>query len=403
MLELRPITATEVDAFIEVMAGAFYERRDPWHDAWFRKQVPLESTIAALDDGAIVGTSAALPLTLSVPGGRCAAAGITAVGVQPTHRRRGLLRAMMDRQLRDARAANTPVAILWASEGSIYGRFGFGPATRRLGVVCERPNTALIDTPSAGPLRMMDRPEALQLMPAVYDQLVSDRPGLLIRDRTMWDAVGADDDPHLPASEARHYFLIHGDPPDGYAIYRMRRSETHDGQRATALVVELTALGPVAEADLWRHLLALDLVGRVERRMGPIDDPVLWLAQDPQALQVQWKTGIWARLLDVPTALQTRRYQAGGVLVLDVSDPFLPEVGGRFHLQVRDGIGKCVETDDEPDLRLGISELSSAFLGQICFGALSRAGRIMEVSPGAAIRADRLFGWDPPPWCVDEF
>jgi predicted acetyltransferase len=207
---------------------------------------------------------------------------------------------------------------------------------------------------------MVERPEALQLMPAVYDRLVSDRPGLLIRDRTMWDAVGADDDPHLPASEARHYFLIHGDPPDGYAIYRVRRSETHDGQRATALVVELTALGPVAEADLWRHLLALDLVGRVERRIGPIDDPVLWLAQDPQTLQVQWKTGIWARLLDVPTALQTRRYQAGGVLVLDVSDPFLPEVGGRFHLQVRDGIGKCVETDDEPDLRLGISELSSA-------------------------------------------
>lgn len=403
MAELRPINPGELDAFTDVVFGALGERRHPWHDRWFHQQVAPGITMAAFEEGALVGTSAALPMTLSVPGQRCAAAGITAVGVLPTHRRRGLLRAMMDAQLRQARAAGTPLAILWASEGSIYGRFGFGPAASRLRVTFESPHNALRDPTVSGALRLVGRDEALRLFPKVYDRVAEDRPGMVIRDQLTWESLSADDDPNLPAAEAHHFFVVHGEEPDGYLIYRVRPGHSVFGSQATAVVTELVAENPGSTADLWRFVLGLDLVTRVEARQRPVDEPVLWMARDPQAIEVLQGISIWARLLDVPHALQSRRYRQEGDLVLEVSDPFIPEVGGRFHLRARDGVGTCAATEEPPDLRLGIAELSCGYLGQICFGAMARAGRIDEVSRGAATRADQLLGWDPPPWCLDDF
>jgi predicted acetyltransferase len=403
MTELRAIRQSEVEAFADVSVGAFGDRRDPWHDQWYQQQVTPQMTMAAFEEGAIVGTSGAIPMTLSVPGQRCAAVGITAVGVLPTHRRRGLLRAMMEALLRRARAAGTPLVILWASEGSIYGRFGFGPATSRLRLNFERPGIALRDEKVHGPLRLIGRAEALSLMPRVYDRVAQSRPGLVIRDELAWNYLTADDDPHLPANEAYHFFVVHGEAPDGYLIYRIRPAWSATGSHATAVVTELVADGPGPTADLWRYLFDLDLVSKVEARQRPVDEPVLWMAQDPQAIEVLSGIGIWARLLDVPQALGARRYQQDGDLVLEVSDPFMPEVGGRFRLRARDGVGTCAVSDDPPDLRLGMAELSCGYLGQRSFGLLSRSGRIEETSPGAAMRADRLLGWDPPPWCLDDF
>jgi len=403
MAELRAVKESELESFIDVMAGAFGERRNPWHDRWFHQQVTPEMTLAAFEDGAVVGTSAALPMTLSVPGSRCPVAGITAVGVLPTHRRRGLLRAMMDAQLRQARIAGTPLAILWASEGSIYGRFGFGPATRRLQLNFETSDATLRHETVSGALRMVGREEALQIMPKVYQRVVETRPGLVTRDHTTWEFLSADDDPHLPANEAHHYFVIHGETPDGYVIYRIRPGWSSSGPRATAVVTELVAEAPGAAADLWRYVVNLDLVTKVEARQRPVDEPVLWMVRDPQRIEVLWQTGIWARLLDVPGALTGRRYQQDGDLVFEVSDDVIPEVRGRFHLRVQGGVGACGVTEERPDLRLGVAELSCGYLGQLCYGALARAGRIEEVSSGAATQADRLLGWDPPPWCLDDF
>ena len=403
MAELREVTSGEVEEFLEVMTGAFGERREPWHDREFRRRVPLESTVAAFEDGRLVGTSAALPLTLSLPGGSGSAAGITAVGVLPTHRRRGLLRAMMDAQLRKARSAGQPVSILWASEGSIYGRFGFGPASRRLRVSFETAGASLSEEGVSGPLRLVGRDEALRLMPAVYEHLLESRPGLLRRDEIAWEYLTADENPDLPAAEARHFFVVHGETPDGYLIYRVRPGTSSFGPRDTALVTELVADGPGPARDLWKYLLNLDLVSSVEAPQRPVDESLIWMLRDPQGLGVVWRTGIWARLLDVPLALACRGYQEDGDLVLQVTDPFIPAAAGRFHLRVRGGVGTCAPTEKDADLRLGVSELSSGYLGQHCYGALSRAGQIEEASPGAALRADRIMGWDPPPWCLDDF
>ena len=59
---------------------------------------------------------------------RCPCGGVTVVGVSPTHRRRGVLRTMMDAQLRDIHERGEPIAALWASEETIYWGFGYGIA-----------------------------------------------------------------------------------------------------------------------------------------------------------------------------------------------------------------------------------------------------------------------------------
>ena len=65
------------------------------------------------------------------PGGRLPTAGTSVVAVAPTHRRRGILRAMMTQHLAEVHEKGEPLAALWASESSIYGRFGYGPASER--------------------------------------------------------------------------------------------------------------------------------------------------------------------------------------------------------------------------------------------------------------------------------
>jgi len=95
----------------------------------FERNLPHERMHAAFDGDQIVGGAGAFPFELSVPGGSLPCAGVTVVGVHPTHRRRGVLRAMMDTQLRDVHERAEPIAALWASEETIYGRFGYGVAS----------------------------------------------------------------------------------------------------------------------------------------------------------------------------------------------------------------------------------------------------------------------------------
>lgn len=309
----------------------------------------------------------------------------------------------MEAQLAKARSQSKPVAILWASEGSIYGRYGFGPAARRLRLTLERPKTELRDATVSGPLRMVQRQEALQLFPKIYQRVSDSRPGLITRDPVAWEVLTADDNPHLPAEEAHHYFVVHGAEPDGYVIYRVRPGKSSLGVEATAVVTELLADTPRSVNDLWRYCLSLDLIPRVEARLRRIDEPLLWMASDPQAIEVMWATSIWARVLDVTVALQSRRYQRDGQMVLEVLDPVFPRLGGTFRLRVRNGGATCEPTTDRPDLRLGIAELSCGYLGQLCFGAMARAGLLHQARAGRAREMDQLFSWDPPPWCLDDF
>src|SRR5437867_1253982 len=91
-----------------------------------RPQVSVDRTIGAYDGGRAIGVATSLDFELTVPGGQLPMAGVTWVGVLPTHRRRGVLRELMRLQLEDLRRRGEPLAGLWASESLIYGRFGYG-------------------------------------------------------------------------------------------------------------------------------------------------------------------------------------------------------------------------------------------------------------------------------------
>ena len=124
----------------------------------FLPYLPLDRMHAAFDDGEIVGGAGVYPLELTIPGGPIGCAAVTIVGVHPTHRRRGLLRKLMTVQLLDVRERGEPIAALWASEDTIYGRYGYGQASARLDIRLPRIRAELRpDLPAReGRVRLVD-------------------------------------------------------------------------------------------------------------------------------------------------------------------------------------------------------------------------------------------------------
>jgi predicted acetyltransferase len=364
------------------------------------RTMPYERMHAAFEDGQIVGGAGVFPFELSVPGGSLPCAGVTAVGVHPTHRRRGVLRSMMDTQLRDVHERGELLAALWASEETIYGRFGYGIAAWA-GVLKVRHEWDAFAEPlgSGWKTRFVTPEEALELFPPVYDHVRRERPGMTSRSETWW----TDRQLRMPEHEAqapRRFVVLELDGlPQGYAIYRTHL-EFEGGSSASRLRV-LEALGatPQATAAIWRFLLDVDWMAVVEAELMPPDHPLLLLLAAPRRAQYRMADEIWVRLVDVPSALSGRSYAGGGPLVLEVRDAICDWNDGRWRLED----GECSRTDEEPDLALDVSALGSAYLGAVPFSQLREALRVDELQEGAVARADALFAHRPLPWCLEIF
>jgi predicted acetyltransferase len=364
------------------------------------RMMPHERMHAAFEDGQIVGGAGAFPFELSVPGGSLPCAGVTAVGVHPTHRRRGVLRAMMDTQLRDVQERGEPIAALWASEETIYSRFGYGIASweGELNLLHEWDAFAEPLEPF-GTTRFVTPEEARELFPPIYEAVRRERPGMLSRNETWWEIRHL----HLPEEEAaapRRFVVLEVDgEPLAYAIYRTHFS-FEGGLPASRLVVR-EALGttPQAMATIWRFLLDVDWMATVEVPFAPPDHPLFLLLALPRRARYRMHDCLWVRLVDVGAALAGRAYGAGGPLVLEVRDAVCEWNDGRWRLEG----GECTRTDEEPDLALDVSALGSAFLGAVSFTELRAALRLEELREGAVARADALFAWRPLPWCLEIF
>jgi predicted acetyltransferase len=368
-------------------------------ERWART-LPHERMHAALENGAIVGGTGAFPFELSVPGGSLPCAGVTAVGVQPTHRRRGVLRAMMDTQLRDIHERGEPIAALWASEETIYGRFGYGIAAwaGELKVPHEW-DTFAEPLEWSGTTRFVTPEEARELFPPVYDAVRRERPGMTSRNAAWWEErhLRVDDD---EKDAPRRFVVLELDgEPQGYAIYRTQFS--FEGGSSSSRLVVREALGstPRAMAAIWRFLLDVDWMGSVETSLAPPDHPLFLLLATPRRARYRMGDGLWLRVVDVPAALSGRTYGDSAPLVLEVRDAVCEWNDGHWRL---DG-GRCERTDEEPDLALDVSTLGSAYLGAVSFAQLREALRVEELRRGAVARADALFAWRPLPWCLEIF
>jgi predicted acetyltransferase len=366
----------------------------------FVRVLPYERMHAAFEDGAVVGGAGAFPFELSVPGGSLPCAGVTAVGVPPTHRRRGVLRAMMDEQLRDVHERGEPIAALWASEETIYGRFGYGIASWAGELRVPHEWDAFAEPLElAGTTRFVTAEEARELFPPIYEAVRRERPGMTSRSEAWWETRRL----FLPESEAaaplRFTVLEVDGEPQAYAIWRTHMS--WEAGSATSRIAVREALGatPQATAAIWRFLLDVDWMAMLETFLAPPDHPLFLLLATPRRAGYRMGDALWVRLVDLPAALSGRAYGEGGPLVLEVRDAVCEWNDGRWRLEG----GECARTDEEPDLALDVSALGSAYLGAVPFVQLREALRVGELREGAVARADALFAWRPLPWCLEIF
>jgi len=370
------------------------------YERWSRT-LPHERMHAAFEDGQIVGGAGAFPFELSVPGGgSLPCGGVTAVGVHPTHRRRGILRSMMDTQLRDVHERGEPIAALWASEETIYGRFGYGIASwgGELRIPHEWDAFAEATAP-AGTARFVTPEQARELFPPIYDAVRRERPGMTSRSDAWWADRHLRQEEDESAAPRRFVVLEFEGEPLGYAVYRTHMS-WEDGSATSRLVVR-EALGatPQATAAVWRFLLDVDWMAAVEAHLLPPDHPLFLLLATPRRIRYRLGDALWVRVVDVPAALSGRAYGEGGPLVLEVRDAICEWNDGGWKLED----GGCERTDAEPDLALDVSALGSAYLGAVPFTQLREALRVEELRDGAIERADALFAWRPLPWCLEIF
>jgi predicted acetyltransferase len=405
-LEIRGIGEAELRPWIDAVQAAFGEVITDEQFNQARKVFEVERVVAAFDDGGCVGGGAAFSYRLSVPGGgEVGAAGVTAVGVMPTHRRRGILRQVMARQLADVRAAGEPVAILWASEGIIYQRFGYGLASLNGAFDLPRAKAAFRQSSEwAGSVRLIDRATAMTAFPPVYEAAMRQTPGFFGRHRAWWEDVLADPEYRRRGASQKFFALYErGGQPAGYAIYRVKHDWSQADSRNEVRVLEALAVDPAAERDVWRYLFSIDLIDHIVLRLGPPDQPLLLSLAQPEVLGLKVGDGLWLRVVDVPAALTARGYAADGELVLEINDEFMPDVGGRWRLRVADGQATVEPTTEPAELGLDVNDLGSVYLGGFRFADLARAGRTSELVAGARARADSLFANDRAPWCPQIF
>ena len=406
-LEIRPITGAELRPWLEAVETSFGDEVREERFADFRRIIEVDRVLGAYDAERLVGGGAAFSFRLTVPGARqLAAAGVTAVGVLPTHRRQGMLRQLMTRQLADIRARGEPLAILWASEGPIYQRFGYGLASLNGRFEIERERTAFRHaTQPASRVRLISTDEAKRTLPPIYDAVREVTPGFYERSADWWQANVLSDYPATRRGASRMFLCLHErhGAPAGYAIYRIQSDWGDLGTNSVLQVIEMLAVDPLAEREMWRFLFDVDLIARIRSRLGPVPHPLQLTLADPRRLGLRVGDGLWLRLLDVPAALEGRGYAADGKVVLEVVDGMLPEVGGRFRLTASGGEGRMEPTADGPDLELDVTDLAAVYLGAFRFSDLGRAGRSVELQPGARVRADAMFASAVPAWCPEIF
>ncbi|WP_203581263.1 GNAT family N-acetyltransferase [Microbacterium hibisci] len=375
----------------------------------YRRLTGVYDSAAPVAD-APVATIASWLGELTVPGGRAIpSCAISAVTVAPTHRRRGVARAMLEGELRAAAAAGIPMAMLTVSESQLYGRYGFASAAPAASFKIETRRAVWTGPRPEGRIDFIPRERVRELLPALHERVRHRIAGEVDITGSFWDGFAGTNPTAEKAGEKRavQYTDAAGEVR-GAAVYAVR--ENHDDfTKATVTVSYLLAETDDAYAALWRFLLELDLVAEVHAGELSIDEPLLWMIADQRAVKVTVRDHQYVRVIDVPASLEARRFGASGAVVLDVDDPIGLSTG-RFLLEVDgDGAGRVrrLSDDETPDhavVSLGIAELSAAYLGGVSLATLAAAGRVTvpdaadAASAGAAIEtAARMLSWHTAP------
>jgi predicted acetyltransferase len=387
-LEIRTATDSDWQGISLLRATSFGGFEPPESlDSW-RTLMPGDASVVACDGGDVVGMAHYLDLRMTVPGGAVLpVAGITIVAVAPTHRRRGILRAMYTVLHERISAARYPIAALTASEGGIYGRFGYGPATVEQELTVHRRNAEFHrEVPDPGGVRLVTAADHREDFADIYDRWRRATPGGQVRPRALWDEMLADREQDRRGGTERFAFLHQ----DGYVFYRVFGDDpmvvrTHEFVAATG----------DAYIALWRALLGLDLMEKVSVGTHPAD-PLPYLLTDARLARVTYhEDDLWLRIMDIPAALEARTYSADLSIVLEISDGFRSD-GGRFALQVHNGRALCTPTDAVADMQMDLDVLGSLYLGAHGATGFAAANRLRCKDSALIRRLDATFASDVP-------
>jgi len=392
----------------ETASGSFLEEVDEEQLEGERLTFEPERALVVERDDQIVATSGIYTRELSVPGAVLPAAHVSWVSVALAHRRNGLLRRMIMREFADVRAlGREPIAVLWASEGRIYQRFGYGLATMNASLTADtgevRVHPRFLATP--GQLRSAIPSKVVDQLSAVFERVRRQQPGFSGRDERWWQSVLVDPKAHRNGASAKRVLLHEGpDGVDGYVIYRTKPGWSGNGPTGETMVRELVAATPAAHARLWAAMLTVDLTRKTTMQLCSPTAPLLHLVDEPRQLGAKVGDGLWLRILDVPGALAGRHYSAPVDLVLAVTDEVLPELSGRYRLRAdASGMATSERTDDPADLACDVATLAAAYLGGTALSTLAAAGRLQELTDGALRSAGTAFSWHVAPYSTEVF
>jgi predicted acetyltransferase len=392
-IEIRPATADDYDELLLLDGFAFgehYTEQDA-EDAFGSE--PATYLVATLA-GRIIGITGHFDFSMTVPGGALPVPGVTWVSVSPLHRRRGVLRALMDRQLRDFAAAGFAGAILTASEGGIYGRFGYGPATTVHHTVIDRRLTRLArsDRQVSGEVQLLTAEQARPVLPELHRRWREQVPGALNRTEAWWDHLFLDREQHRGGMSAKFY-LTH---PDGYVSYRVQEQWNEGIAALRCRITDYVIGSPDAHAALWQVLLGMDLFETIESHQIPVDDPLPFLVTDfRQVRTTAVNDGMWLRPVDAAAMLAARSYRAEVDLVLQVDDPLLGDQ--RLALVAGPDGARCEPTERPAQARFTLAGLGSAYLGGHRLHTLARAGAVRCDDPALLTRLDLALSTDRAP------
>jgi predicted acetyltransferase len=402
---VRPVREEEMPAFLAAMGTSFLDRPDEQRlGPEFARLWDLERTLLALDGEVICGTYRSWASELTVPGGaRLPAAAVTAVSVRPTHRRRGILRSMLGAAHADIRARGEALALLYASEYPIYGRFGYGPGTRSATWTLDTRSTQVIGQPGHVDLATPDA-GARQTVQGVFEAWRLQQVGEMRRLDYFWDL-------DLGLREAlwgppwKGFLALHRDASgtvDGYVRYTAEEKWEERQPRGKIKVDDLHALTPEAYRALWHYLAGIDLASTIRSERGSVDEPLPWLLTNARAATPSdVGDALWVRLMDVPRALEARSYERSGRLVLEVSDR-----GGesqRLELDAGPDGARCRPSRRAADLTLDRAALGAAYLGGTPLRDAVLASGADEHRPGSMALADGLLRTLASPWCTTFF
>ncbi len=401
-VEYRPIALDEFDAFLRAGIVAFgQEPLAPETPLGFAVS-ELDRTRAAFFGDELVGSARNYSFELTLPGGAVVpAAGVSWIAVLHSHRRRGVLRGMMAALDDDAVAHGDAVSILTASEGGIYGRFGYGAATWRTHLHVDRAHAAFVSAPpDGGQFHYLSRAEALERFPAVFARAMPLRSGMVSRPDAWWEESLFN---FAPPSKASFFVLHEADDgtPDGFLTYEISGDFAEGINRKTLRVLDMVALTSDVRALLWQFAFSVDLVETVSASQIAPDDPLRFLLTDLRRFRVDAVNDhLWLKVIDVERALAARRYATTECVVLEIHDG---STVTRVELDGAPDRAQCRTTKASPDLVMGISQLGSIYLGGVRSEQLAAAGRVDEQTPGALARVDAMFASYPSPHCCTWF